>query len=329
MLQVTDLRTYFDTPAGELKAVDGVSLTVREAQVLAIVGESGSGKSVTGLSLMRLLGRTTGRVAGGKALFLDKTGSSHDLLSITEPTMRRLRGSQIAMIFQNPMASLNPVFTIGEQIGETIRVHQHASRALARRAAIDLLAQVGIADPQRRVDAYPHELSGGMRQRAMIALALACDPKLLIADEPTTALDVTIQAQIIHLLKRLRAQRAMAMIFVTHDLNLVGEIADRVAVMYAGEVVEEGDAHDVIHGARHPYTRALLACIPRRSYETADGRTLRPIPGGLPDPLSRPPGCRFHPRCLHARDICRHESPRLESTAPGHRSACLRWRELA
>lgn len=328
VLRVAGLKTYFDTPGGVLKAVDGVSLTMREGETLAIVGESGSGKSVTGLTVMRLLGRTAARVEGGSIIFRDKDGGTRDLLGLSETAMRKVRGPQISMIFQDPMSSLNPVFTIGEQIAEPIRVHLGKDRAAARRGAVELLEQVGISDPKQRVNAYPHELSGGMRQRAMIALALACDPRLLIADEPTTALDVTIQAQIIDLLKRLQKERRMSMIFVTHDLKLVGEVADRVAVMYASQVVEEGSVEDVLARPRHPYTSALISCIPRRDYASAQGQSLHPIPGTLPDPIARPAGCRFHPRCTHARDICRDTLPALEPVTPDHATACLRWKEL-
>ena len=329
VLTMTGLRTYFHTPAGLLKAVDGVSLEVCQGETLALVGESGSGKSVTGLSLMRLLGRTPARIAGGTALFYDHTGTAIDVLSIDEERMRTVRGREMAMIFQDPTASLNPVFPIGEQIEEALRLHLAYSRGKAHQRACELLAQVGIADPERRARAYPHELSGGMRQRVMIALAICCNPRLLIADEPTTALDVTIQAQIIARLKALQAERDMAMIFVTHDLKLVEEVADRAAVMYAGHVVEEGAIHDILNHSRHPYTRALIACIPKRKYGATNRQTFQPIPGALPSPLTPPEGCRFHPRCTVVADICRQDAqPALEQTEPGHRTACIRWREL-
>lgn len=328
VLSVQDLKTYFHTDAGIIRAVSGVSLSVREGETLAVVGESGSGKSVTGLTVMRLLGRTTARVAGGTITFRDRTGQDVDLLAVPEPRMQRIRGHDIAMIFQDPMSSLNPVFTIGEQIAEPIRIHKGLGRRAARAEALELLRQVGISDPERRIDAWPHQLSGGMRQRVMIAIALACDPRLLIADEPTTALDVTIQKQIILLLARLQQERRMAMIFVTHDLKLVGEIADRVAVMYAGQVLEEGPVERVLNHPRHPYTRALLDCIPSGRGPAGTRRQLHPIPGMLPDPLNTPAGCRFHPRCRHARDACLAQEPVLEPAAPGHVVRCLRWQEI-
>ena len=262
-LRIDGLQTSFHTEAGIIRAVSGVSLTVEQGRTLAIVGESGSGKSVTGLSIMRLLGRTAARIEAGRILFCGRDGVEIDLLALSEKRMAQVRGRDIAMVFQDPMSSLNPVFPVGEQIAEPIRIHQKASRAAARCQAVELLRQVGINDPESRADAFPHQLSGGMRQRIMIAIALACDPQLLIADEPTTALDVTIQAQIIALLRTLQVQRDMAMIFVTHDLKLVEEIADQVAVMYAGQVVEQGPTAKVLARPLHPYTRALLECVPR------------------------------------------------------------------
>jgi oligopeptide/dipeptide ABC transporter ATP-binding protein len=328
VLSVRDLKTYFFTEAGVVKAVNGVNLSVGEGETLAVVGESGSGKSVTGLTVMRLLARTTARVAGGSVDFQGRDGKIVDLLSISESAMRRVRGHDIAMIFQDPMSSLNPVFTVGDQIMEPIRIHTGADRREARARALDLLKQVGISDPEARIDSYPHQFSGGMRQRVMIAVALACDPRLLIADEPTTALDVTIQAQIITLLKRLQRERRMAMIFVTHDLKLVGEIADRVAVMYASQVVEEGPVSDVLAQPRHPYTRALLDCIPSRRDAAGERRKLQPIPGSPPDPLSPPSGCRFHTRCRYADERCRSGDPALLPVDAGHMTRCLRWKEI-
>lgn len=328
VLTVRDLKTHFHTDAGIVRAVTGVSLSVSEGETLAVVGESGSGKSVTGLTVMRLLGRTTARVAGGAITFRDRSGQDVDLLAVPEQKMRRIRGCDIAMIFQDPMSSLNPVFTIGEQIAEPIRIHKGLDHRAARAEALELLRQVGISDPERRIDAWPHQLSGGMRQRVMIAIALACDPRLLIADEPTTALDVTIQKQIISLLARLRHERRMAMIFVTHDLKLVDEIADRVAVMYAGQVLEEGPVREVLNNPRHPYTRALLECIPSGRGSGGIRKQLRPIPGTLPDPLNTPQGCRFHPRCAHATPECIAKEPVLEPAGPGHMLRCLRWQEI-
>lgn len=329
VLSVRDLKTYFFTGAGVIKAVNGVDLSIGEGETLAVVGESGSGKSVTGLTVMRLLGRTTAKVMGGEIRFSGRHGKELDLLALSEGEMQKVRGQDISMIFQDPMSSLNPVFTLGDQIAEPIRIHKGVGKKQARALALELLKQVGISDPESRIDAYPHQLSGGMRQRVMIAIALAGDPRLLIADEPTTALDVTIQAQIIALLKRLQVERRMAMIFVTHDLKLVDEIADRVAVMYASQVVEEGPVQEVLRNPRHPYTRALLDCIPSRRGADGQRRKLRPIPGMLPNPLSPPDGCRFNPRCAHAQAQCREIAPELEFAGEAHRTRCLRWREIA
>ncbi|WP_102958108.1 ABC transporter ATP-binding protein [Mangrovicella endophytica] len=329
VLAVRDLRTHFHTEAGIIRAVNGVDLTVREGETLAVVGESGSGKSVTGLTVMRLLGRTSARVEGGTIRFSRKSGEELDLLALPEREMQKVRGRDVAMIFQDPMSSLNPVFTVGDQIAEPIRIHEGLGRREARERALDLLRQVGISDPDGRIDAYPHQLSGGMRQRVMIAVALACDPRLLIADEPTTALDVTIQSQIVTLLKRLQTERRMAMIFVTHDLKLVGEIADRVAVMYASQVVEEGPVAEVLASPKHPYTRALLDCIPSRRDAAGNRRQLRPIPGVLPNPLSPPEGCHFHPRCVHAQPRCAGTEPVLERVSDERQTRCLPWREIA
>ncbi|MGL4289651.1 MAG: ABC transporter ATP-binding protein [Phreatobacter sp.] len=326
VLEIDDLKTWFHTDAGIVKAVNGVTLSVAYGETLAIVGESGSGKSVTGLTVMRLLGRTAGRVEGGSIRFQARSGAPVDLVAASDAEMARIRGRDIAMIFQDPMSSLNPVFPIGDQIAEPIRIHQRVDRRKAREMAIDLLRDVGITDPERRVDAFPHQLSGGMRQRVMIAIALACDPVLLIADEPTTALDVTIQAQIIALLKRLQRERGMALIFVTHDLKLVEEIADQVAVMYASQIVEQGPANTVLAHPRHPYTKALLACTP---HGAGHGARLVPIPGALPSPLNPPAGCRFHPRCGLAVAQCAATQPVLETVGTDHVARCFRWRELA
>jgi len=330
VLEINDLKTWFYTDAGIVKAVNGVTLSVTHGETLAIVGESGSGKSVTGLTVMRLLGRhkarTGGRIEGGQIRFRNRDGRSLDLAAASDAEMARIRGRDIAMIFQDPMSSLNPVFPIGDQIAEPIRIHKKLDHRTARQMAIALLRDVGITDPERRIDAFPHQLSGGMRQRVMIAIALACDPTLLIADEPTTALDVTIQAQIIALLKRLQKERGMALIFVTHDLKLVEEIADQVAVMYASQIVEQGPASEVLANPRHPYTKALLACAP---HGAGHGARLAPIPGALPTPLNPPTGCRFHPRCRIAVSACGETMPALETVALDHISRCLRWRELA
>ncbi len=329
VLAIRDLRTHFFTDAGVVKAVNGVTLSLKEGETLAIVGESGSGKSVTGLTVLRLLARTSAKVVGGTITFRDREGAAVDLLALPDAQMQRLRGRDIAMIFQDPMSSLNPVFPVGEQIAEPIRIHKGADRRTARQEALALLREVGISDPEARIDAYPHQLSGGMRQRIMIALALACGPKLLIADEPTTALDVTIQAQIIGLLKGLQQRHKMAMMFVTHDLKLVGEIADRVAVMYASQVVEEGPVAEVLERPRHPYTKALMDCIPRRDYAAEGPQKLKPIPGLLPNPLAQPSACRFHDRCAFAEPRCAEVEPVLEPVAAGHDVRCLRWREIS
>ncbi|WP_108398088.1 ABC transporter ATP-binding protein [Devosia submarina] len=329
VLSVTDLKTHFFTDAGVIKAVNGVTLSVNEGETLAIVGESGSGKSVTGLTVMRLLARTTAKVVGGSIHFHGRDNVSTDLLALSEKAMSRIRGHDIAMIFQDPMSSLNPVFTVGDQVGEPLRVHKGLNKREARLQAIELLRQVGISSPEKRVDAYPHELSGGMRQRVMIAVALACDPRLLIADEPTTALDVTIQAQIIDLLRKLQQERRMAMVFVTHDLKLVKQIADRVAVMYASQVVEEGPVDEVLANPRHPYTRALLDCIPSRRDGSGNRRSLQPIPGTMPNPLSPPAGCRFHARCSYALPACIVSEPELQATDGKHVTRCIRWQEIA
>jgi oligopeptide/dipeptide ABC transporter ATP-binding protein len=328
LLSLRELKTHFFTDSGVVRAVDGVTLRVRAGETLAIVGESGSGKSVTGLSIMRLLARTTARIVGGEILLRKRDGDLIDLAGLPEDAMERVRGRDIAMIFQDPMSSLNPVFTIGDQIAEPIRLHHRLDRRAAMLEAVRLLEQVGISDPEKRVHSYPHQLSGGMRQRVMIAIALAAKPRLLIADEPTTALDVTIQAQIVALLKHLQRLHGMAMIFITHDLKLVAEVADRVAVMYASEVVEEGLVAEVLARPRHPYTRALMDCIPRRDYEAPGQRRLKPIPGLLPDPLSPPPGCRFHARCEFGRQQCAAGRPALEQIGERHAVRCIRWREI-
>jgi len=290
ILEIIELKVFFDVDEDTVvKAVNGVSLKLAQGETLAVVGESGSGKSVTGLTVMRILMRTPARIEGGRIWFTRKDGARVDLLALSEHEMRAVRGREIAMIFQDPMSSLNPVFPVGEQIAEGLRLHQKLSRRAARARAVELLEMVGISEPARRVDEFPHQLSGGMRQRVMIAMALACNPRLLIADEPTTALDVTIQAQIMELLKDLQRKTQMAMIFVTHDLNLVSEIADKVAVMYAGQVVEEGPVRDVLRRPRHPYTAALLECIPERDPVTGRA-TVRPIPGRIANPLDLPRG---------------------------------------
>lgn len=324
LLAVANLRTHFFTPQGVTKAVDDVSFTVGRGETLAIVGESGCGKTVTGMSIMRLLSRTTARIVGGQMEFMLANGEIIDLARVKERRMRTIRGCEIAMIFQDPMSSLNPVFTIGDQITESIMLHKGVGRREAVAAAIDLLARVGIGAPEQRVKEYPHQLSGGMRQRVMIAIALASDPQLLIADEPTTALDVTIQAQIVTLLKRLQLERQMGMIFVTHNLGLVAEIADRIAVMYSGQVVEQGPTAAVLASPLHPYTKALLGCIPAGR----NAAHLEPIPGQPPDPSETIQGCRFQPRCRYSTVECALEAIPFTEIGDGRRSRCLHWKEL-
>jgi oligopeptide/dipeptide ABC transporter ATP-binding protein len=302
LLQIKDLHTAFHTEEGIARAVDGVSFGVDRGEVLGVVGESGSGKSVTALSIMRLV-QEPGRIAAGSQILFN----GKDLLSLSEKEMRGVRGNDIAMIFQEPMTSLNPVFPIGDQISESLRLHRGLSRAEARKRAVDLLQLVGIPVPDRRVDEYPHQLSGGMRQRVMIAMALANEPDLLIADEPTTALDVTIQAQILELLLELREQTGTGIILITHDLGVVAEVCDRVVVMYAGQVVETGPVEAIFARPEHPYTQGLLAAVPRPDQR---GGRLAVIPGVVPPPTRWPHGCRFRPRCPYAWDRC-HEQPGL------------------
>ena len=321
LLELRELQTYFFTDDGVVRAVDGVSYVIHAGETLAVVGESGSGKSVTSLSILRLVPTPPGRIVGGSIRFRGR-----DLLSLSEAEMRAIRGKEISMIFQEPMTSLNPVYSCGEQILEVLMLHEKLDRAAARARTIELLRTVGIPAPETRVDEYPHQMSGGMRQRVMIAMALACKPALLIADEPTTALDVTIQAQILELLKRLRRELGMAVLLITHDLGVVAETADRVAVMYAGQVVEYCSVRDTFRAARHPYTAGLLASLPRLGDEN---QRLRVIPGNVPDPASFPPGCRFHPRCPIAVERCRTEMPALRDVGSGHLARCFRAEEIA
>ncbi len=315
LLELRDLRTHFASDAGELRAVDGVSLVLHAGRTLGVVGESGSGKSVTALSIIGLV-PPPGRIVGGEIRF-----AGMDLRTQGAAQWRARRGDEIAMIFQEPMTSLNPAFTIGDQIMEVILRHRAVSKAEARARAIDMLRRVRIPAPERRFAEYPHKLSGGMRQRAMIAMAMACDPKLLIADEPTTALDVTIQAQIIDLMRALRAETGAAILLITHDLGVVAELADDVVVMYAGKVVEQGPVAALFRDPQHPYTVGLLGSIPRLDGEA---RRLATIEGAVPNPLSLPSGCRFHPRCPFAIDQCRAEEPALAEVVAGQHAAC--WR---
>jgi oligopeptide/dipeptide ABC transporter ATP-binding protein len=322
LLSVRGLVTSFSTDAGVLRAVDGVSFDVPKASSVAIVGESGSGKTVTSLSIMRLV-PAPGRIEGGEILF-----DGQDLLKLPERAMRSLRGRKISMIFQEPMTSLNPVHTVGTQIVEVIKVHQKASRSQARDKTVEMLKLVGIASPETRIDAYPHQLSGGMRQRVMIAMALACEPELLIADEPTTALDVTIQAQILDLLRRLQDKLKMSIVLITHDLGVVAEFAQYMVVVYAGRVVEHGPVRDLFQSPRHPYTEGLLKTLPPPGVSRARGSKGRParlptIEGSPPDMLHLPPGCRFENRCSYAEARCKSEEPELTAVAAHRGSRCF------
>ncbi len=318
LLSVTELRTWFSTDEGVARAVDGVSFEVHRGEAVGIVGESGCGKTVTSLSILGLVPDPPGRIQPGSSIRL----GGEELVGLREDRLRRIRGNRVAMIFQEPMSSLNPVFTVGSQIDEALRLHRRLSGREARRVGIDLLREVGIPEPERRYDEYPHQLSGGMRQRVMIAMALSCEPELLIADEPTTALDVTIQAQILELLARLRADRGMALLLITHDLGVVAEVCDRVLVMYAGQVVESAGVEDLFLDPRHPYTRGLLDSLPQVS--GARG-SLRPIPGAVPSPAAWPDGCRFRERCLHAWERCSNEGPPLLPAAVAGSSGASRW----
>ncbi|WP_376776092.1 ABC transporter ATP-binding protein [Rhizobium populisoli] len=332
ILDVKGLRTVFRIRSGELTAVNAIDLTVGAGETLALVGESGSGKSVTSLSVMRLLTRNIGMIAAGTVRLKRKNGAVSDLVSLSEREMRRVRGDDIGMVFQEPMSSLNPVYTIGDQISEPIRIHRGADRKAAMDAAVSLLDSVGIPDAVRRAGQYPHELSGGMRQRATIAMALACDPTLLIADEPTTALDVTIQAQILALLQKLQRERGMAMLFVTHNLGVVAQIAHRVAVMYAGRIVETGPVAEVFRNPRHPYTMGLLASMPKigeASRMKQAGKKLYAIPGMVPGLMNMPKGCAFEPRCQFAKQNCCEAVPPLFDVNRHHQTRCNRWREIS
>ncbi|MDK2922789.1 MAG: peptide/nickel transport system ATP-binding protein [Pseudothermotoga sp.] len=319
VLSVKNLKTYFYTEDGIVKAVDGVDFDVYQGETLGIVGESGCGKSVTALSILRILDEK-GRIVEGQVL-LDGV----DLTKIEEQDMRKIRGKDIAIIFQEPMVALNPVFTIGDQIMEAIMLHQKVDEKTARNMAVDLLRKVGIPEPEKRIDQYPHELSGGMRQRAMIAMALSCKPKVLIADEPTTALDVTIQAQIMELMKELQKEYGMAIMLITHDLGLIAENADRVVVMYAGKVVEYADVKTLFNDPKHPYTWGLLHAIPRLDIEQT---RLYNIPGVVPDPLHFPPGCKFNPRCEFKEERCTREEPQLIEVDQNHTVRCFFWQKV-
>ncbi len=313
LLVVDDLRVHLFTARGIVRAVDGVSFSIEPGQSLGIVGESGCGKTMTALSLMRLIPTPPARIVGGSVRF-----DNEDVVTMTPARLRALRGGDIAMIYQDPMTSLNPVFTVGEQIAEAVRLHRRDSRAAAWLRAVEMLRLVGIPDPDRVAGAYPHQLSGGMRQRAVIGMALACDPKLLIADEPTTALDVTIQAQILDLLRRLQGELGTAIILITHDLGVIADLVEDVIVMYAGKVVEHAPVRWLFADPQHPYTRGLLRSMP--SLDTREHR-LRTIEGTVPPALAMPAGCRFNPRCSLVRDVCRMQEPALLPAGHAH-AAC-------
>jgi len=321
LLEVKDLTTHFFTQDGVVKAVDGISYSLAEGEVLGVVGESGCGKSVHALSIMRLVANPPGRIVAGEILF-----EGENLLNMDDSEMRHIRGNRIAMVFQEPMTSLNPVLTIGRQLTETLELHQKMSRQEARTRAADLLQTVGIPDAERRLSDYPHQFSGGMRQRVMIAIALSCNPRLIIADEPTTALDVTIQAQILELMRDLAEEFGTAMVIITHNLGVVARYAHRVVVMYAGKIVETGTAHDIYRNPRHPYTMALLNSVPR--LDATERVRLDAIEGLPPDLVDLPQGCSFAPRCKYAYERCTQETPVLVETDTNHTSACWRHDEL-
>jgi len=318
LLEIRGLKTHFRTDDGWVHAVDGVDLHVDAGETLCVVGESGSGKSVTAMSVLKLLPMPPGRIVAGQVLW-----EGRDLVPLPPAEMRRLRGREIGMVFQEPMTALNPVYTVGEQIGESLRLHEGLSRAAALDRAAELLALVHISQATRRVHDYPHQFSGGMRQRVMLALALACKPRLLIADEPTTALDVTIQAQILDLLGELKERLGMAVLLITHAMGVVAEVAQRVVVMYAGQVIEEGPVERLFERPWHPYTQGLIRSIPRIDAEASRGSRLASIPGTVPSLVAPPPGCRFAPRCAYARDACTQATPALREVGPGHRVACI------
>jgi peptide/nickel transport system ATP-binding protein len=314
LVVVNNLKTYFYTEGGVVRAVDDVSFKIRKGETVCIVGESGCGKSITAMSMMRLIPKASGKIEGGEILF-----EGNDILKLSENDIRDIRGNKISVIFQEPMTSLNPVFTIGNQMEETILLHQNIDKAGARKKAIDMLNLVGISRPDQIVESYPHELSGGMMQRVMIAMAISCNPALLIADEPTTALDVTIQAQILDLMRDLKSKTNTSIMLITHDLGVVAEMADYVVVMYAGKVVEEAGVLDLFKKPLHPYTQGLLDSKPSL---TQEAKRLNSIPGQVPNPTRMPEGCYFHPRCSKAMDICRQKQPELKELADGHKIAC-------
>src|SRR5208283_4834784 len=320
LLEIKDLMTVFDTVRGRIKAVDGVSLKINSGQTLGIVGESGCGKTMLALSIMRLV-PSGGKIINGEILF-----SGHDLLKISEEEMRARRGSEISMIFQEPMTSLNPVFRVGEQIAEAIRLHQNLPAKQAMDLSVEQLREVGISDPQKRAQDYPHNLSGGMRQRVMIAMAMSCYPKLLLADEPTTALDVTIQAQILDLISNLKQKNKMTVVLITHDLGVIAQAAEKVAVMYAGKIVESSAVEEIFAHPLHPYTQGLLESIPARCGQSLEkGNYLKTIPGSVPSLYNITPGCRFYDRCSYADEECAWKEPPLAEINPGHFVSCWKY----
>lgn len=320
LLEVKDLKTYFYTDDGVVKAVDGVNFSVEAGKTIGIVGESGCGKSITAMSILRLIPDPPGKIVNGEIIF-----EGEDLTKVSDERIREIRGNNISMIFQEPMTSLNPVFTVGYQIGEVLMLHQKLNEEEARERAIEMISLVGIPNPERIVDEYPHQLSGGMRQRIMIAMALACQPKLLIADEPTTALDVTIQAQILELMNDLKNRLNTSIMLITHDLGVIAEMADHVIVMYSGKVVEDAPVLELFNNPKHPYTIGLMRSIPSLVQE---GERLETIPGMVPNPLYLPKGCYFHPRCKFAIEECKHVQPELREIGPGHKAACIRAEEV-
>lgn len=320
LVEVKNLKTYFYTEEGVVKAVDGVDFEIYPGETLGVVGESGCGKSVTSLSIMRLVESPPGKIEAGEINFKNK-----DLTKLSNKEMRKIRGNDISMIFQEPMTSLNPVYTIGDQIAEAIMLHKKVKRKEAMRQAVEMLKKVGIPLPEQRVKEYPHQLSGGMRQRVMIAMALSCDPQLLIADEPTTALDVTIQAQILELMNSLKEKYGMAIMMITHDLGVIAEVSDRVAVMYAGKVIEYTDVDTLFEDPKHPYTWGLMNSIPKLD---RDVDRLEAIPGSVPSPLNFPDGCKFNTRCPLAEGKCYEVEPDLEEVVKGHKVRCWRYKEL-
>jgi oligopeptide/dipeptide ABC transporter ATP-binding protein len=314
LLSVEDLKVYFHSEGQIARAVDGISFDIQREETVCLVGESGCGKTVTALSIMGLVPVPPGEIAGGRILLRDI-----NLLDFNDIEMQKIRGNQIAMIFQEPLTSLNPVFTIEDQIGEAISIHENLSENEVVQRCRQLLTDVGIESPAERLNDYPHQLSGGQRQRVMIAMALACDPDLIIADEPTTALDVTVQAQILRLLNAIQKKRSMSVLYITHDLGVVSKVADRVCVMYAGIIAEQGNREQIFRAPKHPYTQALLASLPTREKR---GQRLYSIPGTVPNPAYKPRGCPFHPRCTHAIQTCREQYPAMCDYGDGHRSRC-------